>query len=170
MPSDVEMTQIEQDDPQWLEAVALKRERAFGMLEDEGLTRPEIEQRYAAYQQEQGIGFHELKLREEITGGYLLGWRQSGALMAYASLVEADLLGGKNRLVFNILDVCLSSEASPELKNEIVRSLRAKAEEAGAFSAQIYCNPALYEPVVAAGGIPVKQWFQWHLGPTRTQP
>lgn len=158
MPSDFQPMPIELDSPQWRQAVDLKRERAFAMLEQEGLAREEIEQRYGAYQQEQGVSFHDQKLREEITGGQLLGWWEADKLTAYASVCEAELLGDESRSVFNVLDVCLGVEATPRQCEAVVSSLLAKAQAA---SVQMYCNPVLYGAVGQAGGISVKQWFQW---------
>lgn len=163
MPNHFQPTRIELDGSQWLQAVDLKRERAFAMLEQDGLTRKEIKQRYNAYQREQGIGLHDQKLREEITGGQLLGWWQGNRLVAYASVCEADLLGDKNRLIFNVLDVCLSPAATPEQCEAIITSLLALAQAANAYSVQMYCNPTLYGAIEQSGGVSVKQWFQWPL-------
>ncbi len=157
-------TVIEPDSPQWEQAVALKRERAFSMLVDQDeLTRQEVEQKYDGYHREQGIAFHDRKLREEVMGGHLLGWWLDDALMAYASVNQNELLGYKNRLIYNVLDVCVSPLVPPAGCEAIVGSLLERAREAQSWSMQVYCDLALYPSVVSSGGMSVKQWFQWHL-------
>lgn len=156
-------TVIEPDSPQWEQAVALKRERAFSMLDQDGLTRQEIEQKYDGYHREQGIAFHDRKLREEVMGGHLLGWWLDDVLMAYASINQNELLGYQHCPTYNVLDVCVSPLVPPAGCEAIVGSLLERAREAQACSMQVYCNPALYPGVVSSGGASVKQWFQWHL-------
>ena len=159
---------IDPDGPQWPQAVSLKRERAFAMLEGEGLTRDEIEQAYDGYQREQGVAFHDRKLREEVTGGHLLGWRQGETLLAYASVCQSELLGDKSRPIYNVLDVCLHPSLTPPQCDAILSSLLERAQAARASSVQVYCTPALYASVASSGGASVKQWFQWHL-PEQTE-
>lgn len=156
-------TVIEPDSPQWEQAVALKRERAFSMLEQDGLTRQEVEQKYNGYHREQGIAFHDRKLREAVMGGHLLGWWQDDALMAYASVQQTELLGYKHRLVYNVLDVCVSPLVPPAGCEAIVASLHGRAQEARSSYVQIDCGPELYPSIAASGGRSVKQCFQWRL-------
>lgn len=122
---------IDPDSPQWRQAVSLKRERAFAMLEGEGLTRDEIEQKYDGYHREQGAAFHDCKLREEVTGGHLLGWRQGETLLAYASVCQSELLGDKSRPIYNVLDVCLHPSLTPARCDAILSSLLERAGGAG---------------------------------------
>ncbi len=156
-------TVIELDTPQWEQAVALKRTRAFAMLEHDGLTLQEIKQKYDGYHQEQGIAFHDQKLREEVMGGHLLGWWQGEALLAYASVYQSELLGYKSRSLYIVKDICVAPTVQPAQCDALLGSLLARAQEAKAWRVQVDCNPILYASAAASGGTSVKQCFQWQM-------
>lgn len=154
---------VEPNTPEWLVAVENKKHRAFAMLEKEGFTRHEVEQRYDAYRQDKGISFHDERLRQEVGTGQLLTWWQDDAMVAYAPVNTSRLIGSADHGVFNIADIWAQSSLEQVALEQIVTDLLDQAMSNGTPHIQLYCDHALAEASLRLGGRPIKHWFQFNV-------
>lgn len=147
---------VEPDAPEWDIAVENKRRRAFALVEKEGISRQEIEQRYEAYRQDKGISFHDERLRQEAGHGHLLTWWQGDAMVAYAPVNTAQLIGSTNHGVFNVVDVWAQPNLSEVQLEQIVSDLLEQARASNAPHVQIHCDAVLANASHRLGGEPVE--------------
>ena len=162
-PNQLTMRAIEADSPEWEIAVENKRQRAFGMVEQEGFSRQEIERRYDAYRQEKGISFHDERLRQEVGDGQLLTWWQDDKMVAYAPVSTSQLIGSASHGVFNVVDVWAQQGLSEGNLDQIVGDLLEQSRVSGTPHVQIHCDHQLADANLRLGGAPIKHWFQFKL-------
>jgi RNA polymerase sigma factor (sigma-70 family) len=156
---------VEPNTPEWDVAVENKRQRDFAMVEQDGIARQEIEQRYEAYRRDKGIAFHDERLRQQTADGQLLTWWHSDVMVAYASVQTARLLGLEDHGVTDALDVCVHPGLSQAFREQIVNDLLQYAREKGTPHLQISCDHELADANLNAGGKPVKYYFQFNVKP-----
>lgn len=162
---------ISVDTPQWSEAVAIKRERAFRQCVAEGFARAEAIAVYDAYAQECGIALHDQKLREENENATLCGWRRAnGTLAACATVRENELLGDARHKVLQVVDLYATDAPAPIECRQIIGDLLARAADAGASSVQM-CDirSPFWDALGELGGNVLGQTTIWHF-PERIGP
>ena len=154
---------VEPDTPEWGIAVANKRERAFALVEKEGISRQEIEQRYEAYRKDKGISFHDERLGQEVGQGQLLAWWHGDVMVAYAPVNTARLIGSANHGVFSVVDIWVQPGLNPFQLEQIVSDLLEQARARNAPHVQIHCDAVLASASQRLGGEPVEYKFQFNL-------
>lgn len=149
--------------PDWDEAVANKRERAYAMAEAEGFSRDQIEQRYADYRRAKTRDFHDEMLRREVGAGRLLTWWRGGRMVAYAPIATAPLLGDESYLIFTVADVWAEPSLPEAEREQVVGDLLDQARAEGAVSLNVHCDDMLAQANQRLGGLPTKHWFRFPL-------
>ena len=98
-------------------------------------------------------------LRDEVRDGILWGWSKGKNLVAYASIMQNELLGDSRFPVVSIQDVCLDDSVNSEEKAQIAAALLELTDRA--VTVEITADANFYDALNAAGGNLFKQTFHF---------